>query len=51
VDALAAGMLAMIEDEDLRRRCAAGAIETAAEYSMAAVGPQWERLLQELRGP
>jgi glycosyltransferase involved in cell wall biosynthesis len=51
VDALAAGMLELIEDEDLRRRCAAGAVETAREYSMDAVGPQWERLLRELREP
>jgi glycosyltransferase involved in cell wall biosynthesis len=48
VDALAAGMLAMVEDEELRRRCGAGAVETAREYSMNAVGPQWEALLQRL---
>lgn len=47
VDALAAGMLELIEDEALRRRLAAGAVETAGEYSMDAVGPQWEALLRE----
>jgi glycosyltransferase involved in cell wall biosynthesis len=46
VDALAAGLLEMVEDEDLRRRCAAAAVETAREYSMDAVGPQWEELLR-----
>jgi glycosyltransferase involved in cell wall biosynthesis len=51
VDGLAAGMLELIEDDDLRRRCAAGAIETAREYSMDTVGPQWEKLLRELRQP
>ena len=46
VEALGAGMLALIEDEDLRRCCAVGAVETAREYSMDSVGPQWEALLQ-----
>jgi glycosyltransferase involved in cell wall biosynthesis len=44
---LAAGLHEMIEDEDLRRRCAAAAMETARDYSMDVVGPQWEALLRE----
>jgi glycosyltransferase involved in cell wall biosynthesis len=48
VDALAAGMIEMIEDEELRARCADGAVETARDYRMAAVGPRWEALLREL---
>jgi glycosyltransferase involved in cell wall biosynthesis len=48
VDALAAAMIEMIEDEQLRRRCADGAIETARGYRMDAVGPRWEALLREL---
>ena len=38
----------MVEDEELRRRCGAAAIETAREYTMAAVGPQWDEMLQAL---
>jgi glycosyltransferase involved in cell wall biosynthesis len=48
VDGLAAGMLELIEDRELRRRCAAAAVETAGDYTMDAVGPQWEALLQDL---
>jgi glycosyltransferase involved in cell wall biosynthesis len=48
VDALAAGMIELIEDADLRRRCAAAAVETASGYTMDRVGPQWEALLRDL---
>jgi glycosyltransferase involved in cell wall biosynthesis len=48
VDALARGLLELIEDADLRRSCAAAAIETAREYAPAAVGARWETLLAEL---
>jgi glycosyltransferase involved in cell wall biosynthesis len=48
VDALAAGMRELIEDSELRRRCAAAAVETASGFTMDAVGPQWEALLQDL---
>jgi glycosyltransferase involved in cell wall biosynthesis len=48
VDALAAGMIELIEDVELRRRCAAAAVETAREYTMDRVGPQWEALLHDL---
>jgi glycosyltransferase involved in cell wall biosynthesis len=48
VEALSAAILEMIEDEDLRRRCADGAVETARGYRMDAVGPRWEALMREL---
>jgi glycosyltransferase involved in cell wall biosynthesis len=49
VDAFAAALKEMIEDEGLRRRCAAAAIETAHDYTMDAIGPRWAELLTELR--
>ena len=48
VNGLAGGIRALIEDEALRRRCAAGALETAAQYSMDAVGDRWDALLRDL---
>jgi glycosyltransferase involved in cell wall biosynthesis len=48
VEALAAAIVGMIEDDDLRRRCADGAIETARGYRMESVGPRWEALLRGL---
>jgi glycosyltransferase involved in cell wall biosynthesis len=48
VDALAAAIVEMIEDAELRRRCGAAAAETALGYRMEAVGPRWEALLREL---
>jgi glycosyltransferase involved in cell wall biosynthesis len=48
VDALAAAIVEMIEDDELRRRCAAAAVDTARGYRMDAVGPRWEALLSEL---
>ena len=39
VDALAAGLLEMVGDAELRRRCAAGAAETARHYRMETIGP------------
>ena len=50
VDALGAAIAEMIADPELRRRCAAAAVETAREYTMEAVGPRWDALLGELRG-
>jgi glycosyltransferase involved in cell wall biosynthesis len=44
---LTAGIEEMIEDEELRRRCSAGAVETAAGYSMDVVGPRWEAFLHD----
>jgi glycosyltransferase involved in cell wall biosynthesis len=47
-EALTAGMLEMIEDDELRRRCGAAAVETAKGYTMDAIGPKWDGLLREL---
>jgi glycosyltransferase involved in cell wall biosynthesis len=49
VEALAAGIAELIEDEELRRRCGAAATDTARDYSIAAIGPRWEALFEELR--
>ncbi len=48
VAALAAGLSELMADEDLRRRCAAAAAETAAGYTMDAIGRRWDTLLREL---
>ena len=48
VPALTAGILEMIEDEELRRRCGAAAVDAARDYTMAAIGPRWDAMLQEL---
>ena len=48
VDGLARGIEEMISDEELRRRTAAAAVETAQQYTMEAVGPQWTELFGEL---
>jgi glycosyltransferase involved in cell wall biosynthesis len=48
VPGLSAGMMEMIEDEELRRRCGAAAVDTAGDYTMAAIGPKWDAMLQEL---
>jgi glycosyltransferase involved in cell wall biosynthesis len=45
VDALAAGLLALIEDPARRRRMAAAALAGARAYDVAAVAPRLERLL------
>jgi glycosyltransferase involved in cell wall biosynthesis len=48
VAALTAGLLEMVENEELRRRCAAAAVETARGYTMSAIGPRWDEMLQTL---
>jgi glycosyltransferase involved in cell wall biosynthesis len=48
VDGLAAGVREMMRDEGLRRRCGAAAVETARAYTMDAIGPRWDDLLQGL---
>lgn len=48
IEGLGRALAEMIADEDLRRRCADAAIETAREYSVPAVMPQWDALLAEL---
>ncbi|NUT09795.1 MAG: glycosyltransferase family 4 protein [Nonomuraea sp.] len=45
---LAASILRVIEDEQLRRSLAAGALETARTYDVEAVGRKWDALLAEL---
>ena len=48
IDGLARGIDEMIGDEELRRRTAAAAVETAQQYTMEAIGPQWIALFEEL---
>ena len=48
--ALAAALRELVEDEQLRRSLGAAAAETAAAYSMDAVGPRWEALLEAVTG-
>jgi glycosyltransferase involved in cell wall biosynthesis len=48
VDALAGGLRELMEDAELRRRCAAAAVETARGYGIATVGERWQALLDEL---
>ena len=49
VGALRAALLEMIEDAELRRRCAPAAAETAQRFTMEAIGPRWDALLDELK--
>ncbi|GAA3443016.1 glycosyltransferase family 4 protein [Planomonospora venezuelensis] len=48
VDALAEGLLKMIDDEEGRRRMAANALETARDYDISAIAGRWEDALTEL---
>jgi glycosyltransferase involved in cell wall biosynthesis len=48
VDAFAARLRAMIEDEELRRRCGPAAAETAKQYTIDVIGPRWEALFRDL---
>jgi glycosyltransferase involved in cell wall biosynthesis len=48
VAALSRGLIEMIEDEELRRRCASQARESALAYTIDAIGPRWDALLSEL---
>jgi glycosyltransferase involved in cell wall biosynthesis len=50
VDALAAAMLELMEDESLRRRLGAAAAETACDFTIDAIGPRWDALLADLAG-
>lgn len=47
-DALADGICRLIEDEDLRRRMGAAAINTATRYSPAAIADRWMKLFKSL---
>lgn len=49
IEAYAAALLALIDDERRRHALAAGARETAATYSAGTIAGRWERLLAELR--
>jgi glycosyltransferase involved in cell wall biosynthesis len=45
IKALAAALVEVMDDPALRRTLAAGAVQTAADYRMEAIGPQWDALL------
>jgi glycosyltransferase involved in cell wall biosynthesis len=48
VDAFAAGLLGLVEDEALRRRMGQAALAKAARYELGVVGAQWDELLATL---
>jgi len=48
VEGLSRAIRELVEDEELRRRTAAAAIETAQDYTIEAIGPLWEELFAEL---
>jgi glycosyltransferase involved in cell wall biosynthesis len=48
VEGLARAIREIVEDEELRRRMAAAAVETAQEYTIEAIGPLWEELFAAL---
>jgi glycosyltransferase involved in cell wall biosynthesis len=48
IDALAAGILELIEDVGLRRQVGGAAFETAQSYRMDSIGRKWAALLVEL---
>ncbi|HYH91046.1 MAG TPA: glycosyltransferase, partial [Solirubrobacteraceae bacterium] len=48
VEGLARAIREMVEDEELRRRTAAAAIETAQQYTIEAIGPLWLDLFEGL---
>jgi glycosyltransferase involved in cell wall biosynthesis len=45
VPALTRALLALVEDEGLRRRLASAALEKARDYDIAAIGARWDELL------
>jgi glycosyltransferase involved in cell wall biosynthesis len=49
VDAFAAALLRMVEDDELRHRCGPAAAETARAFSMDAIGAMWDELFRELQ--
>ena len=49
VEALSAGVLELIEDEDKRRRYGAAALEKARAYDIEGVGREWDVFLEQLR--
>jgi glycosyltransferase involved in cell wall biosynthesis len=48
VDGFAAALRELMRDEDLRRTCGAAAVQTAESYTMEAIGPRWDELLDRL---
>ena len=48
VEALSRAIIEMIEDQDLRRRCAEAGPETVSAYTLEAIEPRWERLFSEI---
>lgn len=48
VDALAGGLLKMIDDEEGRHRMAANALETAGRYDISMIVERWEKSFAEL---
>jgi glycosyltransferase involved in cell wall biosynthesis len=48
VEGLSRAIRELVEDEELRRRAAAAAIETAQDYTIEAIGPMWVELLEAL---
>jgi glycosyltransferase involved in cell wall biosynthesis len=48
VTALAASIGELMEDDDLRGRCAAEAVDTAAAHTVDAIGGRWATLLSQL---
>jgi glycosyltransferase involved in cell wall biosynthesis len=49
IDGFAAALLRMIEDDELRHRCGAGALETGRSFKMDAIGPMWDELFRDLQ--
>ena len=51
VDGLARALLALIDDEDRRRRNGTAALDKAAQYRPGAIGRRWDALLASLTSP
>jgi glycosyltransferase involved in cell wall biosynthesis len=49
IDAFAAALLRLMDDEDEMRRLAAGGLETAKRYRVSDVADRWERVFADLR--
>ncbi len=49
VQALGEALLEMISDDELRHACGTAAVDTARDYTMEAVGPAWDELIDALR--
>ena len=48
VEGLTAALMEMVSDAGLRRRCGEAAVETAEQFTMAAIGPRWDDMMQAL---